>query len=47
MLVDYKKRSVRLPAGCKDLIDVLNRRPERRYQESFELLKSQTSDESD
>ncbi|MEI6784478.1 MAG: hypothetical protein WCQ21_26590 [Verrucomicrobiota bacterium] len=38
--VNYKKRSVSLPPGCKDLIDVLSRRPERRFQEFAELLKS-------
>ena len=38
--VNYKKRSVSLPPGCKDLIDVLSRQPERRFQEFAELLKS-------
>jgi hypothetical protein len=38
--VNKRKRSVSLPAGCKDLIDVLSRRPERRFQEFAELLKS-------
>ena len=37
--VNYKKRSVSLPPGCKDLIDVLSRRPERRFQEFAERLK--------
>jgi hypothetical protein len=30
--VNYKKRSASLPPGCKDLIDVLSRRLERRFQ---------------
>jgi hypothetical protein len=38
--VNYKKRRVSLPPGCKDLMDVLSRRPERRFQEFAELLKS-------
>jgi hypothetical protein len=38
--VNYKKRRVSLPPGCKDLIDVLSRRPERRFQEFAKLLKS-------
>jgi hypothetical protein len=38
--VNCKKRSVSLPAGCKDLIDVLNRRPERRFREFAELAKA-------
>lgn len=38
--VNYTKRKVSLPPGCKDLIDVLSRRPERRFQELVELLKS-------
>ena len=38
--VKYRKRSVSLPPRCKDLIDVLSRRPERRFQEFAELLKS-------
>jgi hypothetical protein len=38
--VKHKKRSVGLPAGCRDLIDVLSRQPEQRFQEFAELLKS-------
>jgi hypothetical protein len=37
---NYKKRRVSLPPRCKDLIDVLRRRPERRFQEFAKLLKS-------
>jgi len=38
--VNYRKRSVRLPPGCRDLIDLLRRRPERRSQEFAALLKA-------
>jgi len=38
--VNYKKRSVSLPLGCKDLLDVLRRRPERRSQEFADLLRA-------
>ncbi len=37
--VNYKTRSVSLPLGSKDLMDVLRRRPERRSEEFAVLLK--------
>jgi predicted nucleic acid-binding OB-fold protein len=39
-LVDYRKRSVSLAPGCKDLMDVLSRRRERRFHEFAELAKA-------
>ena len=38
--VNYKKRSVSLPLGCKGLMDVLSRRRERRFHEFAELAKA-------
>jgi hypothetical protein len=39
-LVNYKKRSVSLPPGCKDLMDVLGRQRGRRFHEFAELAKA-------
>ena len=38
--VNYKKRSVSLPPGCKDLMHVLSRRRERGFHEFAGLAKA-------
>jgi hypothetical protein len=38
--VNYKKRSVSLPLGRKDLMDVLSRQRERRFHEFAGLAKA-------
>jgi hypothetical protein len=46
--VNYNKRSVTLPPGCKNLIDVLRSRPDKQFQKFAERLKRArvTHDES-
>jgi hypothetical protein len=35
IFVNYKKRSVELPPGCKDLLDVIHQRPKRKTHQAM------------